>query len=242
MGRPKKNGPKRPKLAAIDVSSQDLLATVLKAITDYIISQNLQCGDKLPSERQLAQDLEVTRPVVRSAIKALEIRGLIQVKPGDGTYVSNGDSMTADSIEWGLFLRNQRLMDSIEARKLLEVDIAGLAARNRTQNNLIALQHQIEVMQNSVITDSQYADADLEFHFLIAQASNNAVLQGFSKSLNDLLRVWQARAFRQEGAVNPNKEHIAIFEAIAQKNVRNSKAAMRIHMVNAEKRLRESLV
>ena len=91
----------------------------------------------MPSERQLAEAFGVGRSAMREAIKALSLIGLVEVRQGDGTYLRKADSaLLPEVIEWGLLLGERRTMDLVEARQEIEIVIAGLAARRRTEQDI----------------------------------------------------------------------------------------------------------
>ena len=109
---------------------------VAERIRSMIVSESLHPGDRLPSERDLSERLGVSRVVIREATRVLDAQGLVEVKPGSGTYVKElTPGHVSDSI--GLFLRlrqsEQPYRDLIEVRRTLEIDIAGLAAERAEQ-------------------------------------------------------------------------------------------------------------
>ena len=125
-------------LARIDLSAREpLTSEITRRLLDYLLSGTIEPGDRMPSERKLAEALGVGRSIVRQAIKSLTVLGLIDVRQGDGTYLRRTDSpFLPVAIEWGLLLGVKRVTDLVEARHYLEVVIAGLAAERRGEAEL----------------------------------------------------------------------------------------------------------
>ena len=111
-----------------------------RLLLDYLLAGNVSPGTRLPSERQLAEELGVGRSVVREALKSLGLLGLVEVRQGDGTYLRRVESeLLPRVIEWGLLLGERRTADLIEARQHLEVVTAQLAAARRDDDDVAAL-------------------------------------------------------------------------------------------------------
>ena len=119
------------------IRREPLAAEVARRLVDYLLSGGVEPGGRMPSERQLAEAFGVGRSAVREAIAALTLIGLIEVRHGDGTYLKRPDSpLLPQVVEWGLLLGEQRTIDLIEARQKIEVDIVGLAAQRRTEEDV----------------------------------------------------------------------------------------------------------
>ncbi|WP_218107748.1 FadR/GntR family transcriptional regulator [Streptomyces sp. MnatMP-M27] len=108
-----------------------------RRLLDYLLSGELTPGQRIPSERQLAEALSTGRSTVREAIKSLSLLGLLEQRVGDGTYLSRSTSaLLRQVIEWGILLGEKRLEDLLEARHHLEVQLAGWAAERRSNEQL----------------------------------------------------------------------------------------------------------
>lgn len=215
---------------------------IIHTLTEYFFSGEFQSGAKLPSERQLAASLGVSRAAVREAVQSLGLLGVVEIRQGDGTYLSSsGSEILPRVIEWGLFLGERRVYDLVEARQHLEHSLAGLAARRRSDSELDALRDLVERMDAADDIDTFIA-LDMEFHASIARSSQNSALSGMLTNITSLLRVWMGRALRLPGeAEGANLEHRAILDAITAQDPRGAQSAMRKHLRNAEKRLRKTL-
>ncbi len=117
-------------LRPLDLSQREGRTTsISRQLLDYLLSGRVQPGDRLPPERKLAEALGVGRSVLREALKSLTLLGLLEVRPGDGTYVKRIDAeVLPQSIEWGLVLGARHVPDLLEARCHLDVILAGLAS------------------------------------------------------------------------------------------------------------------
>jgi len=224
----------------LDWPRREALPTeVAKALVEhFFISRALSPGDRLPSERALAESLGVGRGAVREALKSLGLLGLVEVRLGDGTYLSNpnGELLTR-VIEWGLLLGERRVTDLVEARAVVEVDTARLAARRRSVDDLSDLQVLMSRMENAV-GPGEYVDADIDFHLRIAQASGNSVLADVVRSIQSLLRVWIGRVIGSSDDWSATtREHDAIFQALREGDSAAAERAMASHIEQARDRL-----
>lgn len=215
---------------------------IIHTLTEYFFSGEFHSGAKLPSERQLAASLGVSRAAVREAVQSLGLLGVVEIRQGDGTYLSSsGSEILPRVIEWGLFLGERRVNDLVEARQQLEHSLAGLAARRRSDDELDALRALVERM-DAASTIEEFIDLDIEYHATIARSSQNSALAGMLTNITSLLRVWMGRALRLPGeTAGANVEHRAILDAIVAKDPRAAQSAMRKHLRNAERRLRKTL-
>ncbi|HEY8447655.1 MAG TPA: FadR/GntR family transcriptional regulator [Thermomicrobiales bacterium] len=233
-----------PKLENIDPIKREPVATqVARRLVDYILSGRIEPGDRMPSERQLAEAFGVGRSAMREALKALSLIGLIEVRQGDGTYVKRADSaLLPEVIEWGLLLGERRTMDLVEARQHLEVIIAGLAARRRSEEDVVALRRLLERMERSDTDYEGFVEADVAFHQRLADAARNSVLKEIHSSVQALSRAWIRRVITSAADTRPSyQEHVPILEAIERGDPAAAAAAMEHHMASAAERLKRTL-
>jgi len=212
-------------------------------ILDYLLAGNVQPGAKLPSERKLAVVLGVGRSVIREALKSLTLLGLVDVRQGDGTYLK---SMTSDLlpqiIEWGLWLGAKRTRDLVEARRYLEVVVAGLAAERRDESALHDLRDLIAEMEQAGGDADRFVAADVAFHLRVAEAAGNETLHQIMSSIRSLLQVWISRVMHAATDFEPSRsEHVAILRAIESRDPHVARAAMEDHMTSATERLEATL-
>jgi GntR family transcriptional repressor for pyruvate dehydrogenase complex len=214
-----------------------------RRLIDYLLSGDVAPGQKIPSERQLAEALGVGRSTIREAIKSLELLGLLEQRVGDGTYLSGSSSeLLPQVIQWGLLLGERRMDDLLEARFHLEVLLAGLAADGRTEEQLARLHELIAQMRASSDDLDSYIEADIAFHLQIARASGNSVLVGVLNNIQSLLHVWASRVIHTAGETATSLAmHEPILKAIDAGDAEAAREAMTAHMERATRRLRASL-
>jgi GntR family transcriptional regulator, transcriptional repressor for pyruvate dehydrogenase complex len=219
------------------------LAEITRKLLDYLLSGEIEPGTKIPSERQLADGLGVGRSAVREAIKSLSLLGLLDVRQGDGTYLSrSGSDLLPRVIEWGLLLEEPQLTDLLEARTEIEIVVAGLAATRAGEAELTALHERLEAMRAAGADVDAYVEADIAFHLEIARMSGNGILANLLTSLRSLLRVWAERVLHYAGETGTSLAmHEPIVAAIASGDAEAARAAMKAHMERANRRLREAL-
>lgn len=228
----------------IDLTQREALSQeIARKLIDYLLSGEITPGTRMPSERQLASELGVGRSAVREALKSLGLLGLIEVRPGDGTYLRRPDAeLLPRVIEWGLLLGEQRTLDLVEARQHLEVVVARLAAEHRDDDDLKQLKKALDRMNKPAKNTEAFVEADVEFHLAMAQAGKNGVLLDVLRSIRSLLRVWILRAIVEAGETDSSyKEHLPIYEAIRDQRADAAADAMTIHMDAAADRLRRSI-
>lgn len=196
----------------------------------------------MPSERALAEAFGVGRSAMREALKALSLIGLVEVRQGDGTYLRKADSaLLPELIEWGLLLGEQRTMDLVEARQEIEVVIAGLAARRRSEADLAELRT-ILARMDAAPTVEAFVEADVQFHLRLADACGNSALRDIHASVQALLRTWITRVLTASGDTVPSyDEHVPIVVAVAAQDPAAAQSAMASHMSSAAGRLRTTL-
>ena len=242
MGRPSKDGAVVVALEPITLKRESLSAQIIKSLTEYFFSGTMLAGSKLPSERQLAETLGVSRSAVRDAIQSLGLLGIVEIRQGDGTYLrSSGSELLPRVIEWGLFLGERRVMEMVEARQQMEISLAGLAARRRTDADIAVLTDLIERM-DAAAEHGEFIELDVEFHAAIGDAARNTVLSDVLSNIRSLIRVWMARSLEAAGETRTsNEEHKSVLTAIVAGDHRTAQTAMRTHMRRAEQRLRRTL-
>ncbi|MGH2531289.1 MAG: FadR/GntR family transcriptional regulator [Thermomicrobiales bacterium] len=231
------------KLASIDPIRREPLATqVARRIVEFILSEQVEPGERMPSERQLAEAFGVGRSAMREALKSLSLIGLVEVRQGDGTYLRKANAaLLPEVIEWGLLLGEQRTMDLVEARQKIEAVIAGLAAERRDESDLDALEHLIQRMARATDVDS-FVEADVAFHLRVAECARNTVLRDILSNVQSLLRAWIWRVIASRGETGTSYiEHVPIFDAIARGDSAAAAAAMETHIASASERLRLAL-
>lgn len=216
-----------------------VVSEVAERLLAYFTSGEIAPGTRLPAERQLAASLGVGRSAVREALAALEILGIVVVRPGSGTYLRDGVSeLLPRTLSWGLMLGEPRTRELIELRGGLEVQAVQLAAERITDEALARMRSNLAVMEANLDDLTAFVEADAAFHREIAVASGNQVLQELLQSIRSLLRIWVDRALTDEGhAAAALAEHWDIYKALERRAGTAAEGAMRSHMGTAARRL-----
>ncbi len=153
---------------------------IVEQLTGLIAREVLKPGERIPSEKQLCEQFGVGRTSVREALKSLSVMGILESHAGDGTFVSaNRDRYLERAFQWGLLLDRKVVNDLGETRLLLESHTTYLAARRATAHDLAAMERAVQGMEESVSDPKRYLEHDLQFHLLIARATQNTI---FGKS------------------------------------------------------------
>lgn len=190
----------------------------------------------MPPERELCERLEVSRTVVREALNLLEARGLISIEHGRGAVVSGGDTgAVREALGIILRVRPKALWELLEMRKVLEVEIAGLAAERAGEEEVEAMRVQLERMAAAIDAPEGYVDADVEFHTLLARGARNGVLLTMLDPVVDLLLRASRRvsATRRPGsALRALGEHEEILRRVEAGDAEGARREMRAHLAN----------
>jgi DNA-binding FadR family transcriptional regulator len=225
------------------IESQRLYQKVADQIARLIREGHWGVAERLPSERELAQQLGVSRPTVREAMIALELLGLVEVRTGAGIYVSasqSDPSFTLREIEDP----GPSPFDLVAARRVIEGETAAIAAREMTPEMVQGLYGAIEKMEADIDKQVQLIssreDGDRLFHSRIAAATNNSVLQSIVEQLWEGMRrpIFKAicqRVRMPENARQAAGEHHAIYERIAAGDSDGARAAMHVHLDQVER-------
>jgi GntR family transcriptional repressor for pyruvate dehydrogenase complex len=222
-----------------------LVDRVTAQIEDLIMEGKLRVGDQLPTERELSRQFEVSRTVVREAVSRLLARSLLEARPGGGLVISSpstaavGRSMTLMLRMGQPSIEHEKVL---EVRRLLEVEIAGLAAQRRTDEDLERLEKiliEAASMQHDPI---RFPELDVGFHLALAQATHNELFLVLLDAMNETFM-----RFRQIGYQVPDmparslSHHRAILEQVKAGSLAGARYTMCNHLVEAEETVREAL-
>ncbi len=209
---------------------------VLKQINNLIIEEKLRPGDRLMGEREMAGELGVSRTTLREALRTMEFLGSVEIKPGGGTFIRDAQlSEVISPLALALSVEPTRLEELWETRISLEVECAGLAALRASEEDLQRISHALRDMQSESDDLYAYAKADMRFHFLVTQASQNSMmnrlLQTFVVHILELIKKAGPLRFSHDiGGLCTIQEHISIYNAIVSHNVEQSRHLMRKHL------------
>ena len=225
------------------IPRESAVSEVAKRLLDQLTEGHLAPGTRLPSERVLAEALNVGRSTIREALAALDVLGVIEIRPGSGSYLrGEGSALLPQTINWGLMLGMPSILDLIDVRQYLEVMTAQLAAQRATDEDITRLHGRLARMAESVTDGEAFVEADVAFHLETAAIARNSVLIDILHSVRALLQVWIKHAIRGEGSAEVTlAEHTAVYEAIRDRHPEAAASAMHAHMDAASARLRSSI-
>ena len=223
-------------LGAVPAGSS--VTAVTRRFLDLFTSGTIAPGTRLPPERQLATSLNVGRSAVREAIAALEVLGVVDVRPGSGTYLRGGVSeLLPQTLSWGMLIGPRSTVELVEVRGALEIYAARLAVERMSPESIDRLRTHLDGMRDAADMTS-FVEADLLFHSELAAATSNTVLLDLLQIIRSLLRVWSDRAVQDSHQADTAiAEHAAVFDAIAAGDGDGAASAMAAHMVTAASRL-----
>jgi GntR family transcriptional regulator, transcriptional repressor for pyruvate dehydrogenase complex len=160
------------------IQRETVMDLVARRIEQLVRSGDLKAGDRLPPEPELAQMLHVSRGSLREALKGLVYLGLIKSRAGDGTYIQSSLSrVLSQHFQWMILLNEVKHLEIYELRKIIEPDVAALAARRATQADLDRLEVALDGMAQAGGDAELFRKFDIQFHDAFAQASGNAAIQ-----------------------------------------------------------------
>jgi DNA-binding FadR family transcriptional regulator len=189
----------------------------------------------------------VSRLTVREATRALEARGLLEIRQGRRpTVAAPNGALVGDFFQIAVRRNPRAVFDLIDVRIALEVHIAGLAAKHATATDVSDLEMFVAAMRAAADEPEAFHAADVRFHQKLAEASNNRLLLFLIEALSEPLRESRMRSFaghlaRGRGAEDVIDQHVAILEAVKARSSKAAAAAMRYHLQQTERDLRATL-
>ena len=210
----------------------DIQKSIIEKIRDLINYKNFEPGEKLPSERMLAEKFGVSRNNLRDAIQKLEFYGLLESIPQSGTFVANIGIVALNGIiEDILRLADPDFKSLVETRILLELKTVRLAALRRTEEDLENIKQTLDAYTDKVLNGQDAVQEDLLFHLAIAKASGNTTMNNFMLIITpDIITNFEKHHVCDKGlSQKAIKEHGAIYEAIRDQKPQVAKEKMKEH-------------
>ena len=232
--RPAERAPRGMDLAPI--KSTRIYEEIVRQIKGMIAEGRLKSGDQLPPERDLAEKFLVSRTSVREALRALESVGLIEIRPGEGTFVRE---ISVDALvePLALVLLSQRAMiaELFEARRLLEPVIAGLAAQRATKDEVQEMERILEAQAKEIGSGNTGLAQDAAFHAAIGTAAHNRAITRIVHAVMDLLGQSREESISTPGRpTRSHEDHQRILAAIRGGDIAAAERAMLDHVVAVE--------
>ena len=218
---------------------------VVARLREMIQQGELRPGDRLPPERDLAKQLGISRPTLRAGIRTLSAVGILKSRQGAGTFVVEAAASPAlDSNPLRLLasLHGFSSAEMFEARLLLEMAIAGLAAERATSEDLATLAEELAEMFATLDEPEEYLVHDMRFHQTIAAASGNRIITALMNMVVSILFDVRSKTVHRAHDLKESAEmHRQIFRSIRERNIEATREAMRDHLLLAQKAQAEEL-
>ncbi len=230
---------------------QSLTSMLIEALTERIQSDQYKPGDQLPTEKDLIEEFNVSRTVVREAIANLKASGLVSTHQGKGAFVLDQGVMRSFRITDDKLALAEDLLEALEVRIAIESEAAALAARRRTPEQLAAIRAACEAMDAALARGEETVALDIAFHRAIAEATGNRHFVGLFSYLGEVLmtrarlsvsgaqmsRTPYDAATLREFQARISSDHRMIVEAIAAGDSDGARAALRMHLGGSRDRL-----
>jgi GntR family transcriptional regulator, transcriptional repressor for pyruvate dehydrogenase complex len=203
---------------------------------ERLILKKLRPGDKLPSERELAETLAVSRSSIRDAIRSLELMGMVEPRQGAGTIVREiTPNSVANPLANALKRKEELMGELLDFRRIIEPPLAARAATHASAEEIGEMEDILERQKIKLRKGESTIPEDSEFHYAVAMASGNSVVLKVLDILMDLLRETRERSLQVEG--RPQKSlagHRRILAAIKRHDAENARAMMQQHIEDVE--------
>ncbi|MEK6666955.1 MAG: FadR/GntR family transcriptional regulator [candidate division NC10 bacterium] len=214
------------------IKSTRIYAEIVRQVKALIAEGRLKSGDQLPPERDLAAQFKVSRTSVREALRTLESLGLIEIRPGEGTFVREVSiESLIEPLAHMILSQREAVGELFEARRLLEPAIAGLAARRATQDDLQEMDRILEDQAKEVAAGLTGLAQDAAFHASIAASVRNRAITRIVNALMDLLTQSREESLQTPGRpTRSHQDHRRILDAIRRRDEAGARRAMLDHL------------
>jgi GntR family transcriptional regulator, transcriptional repressor for pyruvate dehydrogenase complex len=220
-----------------DGASEGSSEQVVSFVRGLIESGRLRPGDRLPAERDLAAQIGVSRPTVRAGLHALAAIGVVQSRHGSGTFIPDGPPVfSTDALSFFAALHGFTREEMYEARRILEVGAAGLAAERATPEQIATLAEEVASLFASLDDPHMFLVHDISFHRAVASASGNPIVASLMEMVSALY--YEQRRVTAERASERNLRdaadaHRRIYQAIRLRDADTARQAMNDHLTEA---------
>jgi GntR family transcriptional repressor for pyruvate dehydrogenase complex len=231
-----------PAFSLQTVHRQKLSDEIVRQLENMIVNNELSVGDALPPERDLAAQLGVSRNILRESISIMVQKGLLEVRQGSGTFVASPSiELIRDSLSLFVRFSDSGLYDLLEARFALEVQIAELAARRSTPQDVDLIVACFDELRQAVDDPDRYIEADIRFHAALARAAKNEILKILLDSIRGAMRenVRVLVTSHPQAVEEAMYYHQRITQAIQQGSATEARENMRMHLESVRLELHE---
>jgi GntR family transcriptional repressor for pyruvate dehydrogenase complex len=223
-------------------SREQLPERIAARLVSLIAERHLRPGDKLPSERDLAATMQVSRPSLREALRALAMLNIVEIRQGSGTYVASlRPEVLVEHFDFVFALDDATFAELLETRRMLEPSLAAAAATRATEDDLDRLRAWKERAATSPDDPDAFLKTDLELHQIITEAAHYQIMARFMDSLTRLGTASRMRTGTLPGVRSQSlRDHQAIVDALLRRDAEAAANIMRQHLENIQNSLRES--
>ncbi|MCL5780863.1 MAG: FadR family transcriptional regulator [Firmicutes bacterium] len=229
------------------IKPKKIYEEIVEQIKEMIVRGELNPGDKLIPERELADRLQVGRSAVREAYRTLEAIGIIDIRPGEGTFVREiGTKSMTDIMSLAVLTGKDTLFELLELRKIIETEASSLAALRRTKEDLNNMKYWLDKMNEDINRGSLGDLSDLKFHYAITDAAHNSLLMRLMNSISETM-IKEMKNVREKLYLTPGtpkrlyEQHVIIYQAILNGDEKEARDAMMNHLINVEKGLIQNM-
>lgn len=221
------------------IENKKISQMVIEQIQGMIMRGELKNGDKLPPERELTQTLNIGRPALREALKALEVIGVIESRHGQGNFVvNNTENSVYKPLSLSFKLSNGNIEEILELRRLIEEYTVKQAASSSDEKDVLRLREILNAMINAETTE-QKSQFDKQFHYEIAKISKNILINSLFESTSYLFdsfinKTVRMSFFGEDSIDKIYDEHLRIIEAIEKHDAEEAAKKMQIHLNNID--------
>jgi GntR family transcriptional regulator, transcriptional repressor for pyruvate dehydrogenase complex len=216
----------------IPLERTTLSAAAFERLITNVVHGTWKAGQQIPTERILCQELGIARNSLREALKAMELIGMLKSRVGEGTFVCPRSEFLSRPLLWAFTgTDHAELADLMEARSLMEADLAGLAAKRATPAELKRIEDTLHAMEQDIAGSEAVLESDMAFHLSVGQAAHNEVLANAAQLLRNVLKYWiHLKLMIGRVPAQALERHQEIYHAIRKRDVQASRALMQEHL------------
>ncbi|HKL43600.1 MAG TPA: FadR/GntR family transcriptional regulator [Clostridia bacterium] len=217
------------KIDPIDKNS--LSEQVVNHFIEKLLNGDLVIGDKLPSERDLSEELKISRTTLREGLKILDLMNVIKKEGKKNTISLNDSNLLKESLEIHICTKDIDYLELLEIRSILETETVILAAKKAQKENITELEESLKKMKSNKNNFKQYVLNDVKFHINLAKSTQNNVLLEIYSLIQELLKEYQLKIIKEKNILEKSLEHHKIIlKAIKDKNPHKAKEIMKEHL------------
>ncbi|WP_203339514.1 FadR/GntR family transcriptional regulator [Planococcus beijingensis] len=223
------------------IRTRKIYEEVTDSILEMIKTGQFKAGDKLDSVEQLAKNFNVGRSAIREALSGLRAMGLVEMRQGEGTYITTFDATTFSlPLSSALLMKREDIKELSEVRKILEVGAVASASINYEAEDLLPMEEALQAMKEAKGQGEIGEKADLDFHLAIAHATHNKMLINLMTSVSEIMveSMKETRLlllYSQEMMGSLYEEHQLIYESIKARRNEEAQKNMLTHLIGVEK-------